>query len=470
MRQTLLSVGIDIGTTTTQLVFSKLTVENLAAGFSVPRLRIVSREVLYRSGIHFTPLRLPDEIDGESVGRIVAREYEKAHVPPHDVATGAVIITGESARKQNAERVLEAISAYAGNFVVTTAGPLLESALAGRGTGADRVSAGLGTPLVNLDVGGGTSNLALFEGGRLIAATCLDIGGRTVRVDTAAGAILASTPKARLLAGSLGADLSEGRPADRAMLGRLCDAMSELLFAAAGAGEKPPRFDALLTAGCPPLPVQGEVPAVMFSGGVADLVYGGKADDFAYGDIGVLLGRSLREGCRSHGLHLCRGAETIRATVIGAGLHATELSGSTIYYTSAGGPVKNVPVLHVPEERLHDAGSFLRARLPYFEQEGPIALAFSGAGATTFAQLEALAGEIVQGEESTPAAGPLIVVAEQDIAKALGQALDRRLRRSRALICLDGIAARDGDYIDIGEPVAGGRAVPVVVKTLIFSP
>ena len=140
MGEELLSVGIDIGTSTTQLILSKLTLENRAAPFTVPQVAIGEREVLYRSHIHFTPLLSDTVIDAEGVRAIVGEEYRKSGYDKSQVDTGAVIITGETARKENAKEVLSALSAFAGDFVVATAGPDLESILAARGAGTDQYS------------------------------------------------------------------------------------------------------------------------------------------------------------------------------------------------------------------------------------------------------------------------------------------------------------------------------------------
>ena len=140
MHEVILSVGIDIGTSTTQLIFSRLTIENRASSYTVPRICIVDKEVIYRSQIYFTPLKSATEIDAEAVKKIVRDEYRAAGKTPADLQTGAVIITGETARKQNANDVLAALSDLAGDFVVATAGPDLESVLSARGAGADALS------------------------------------------------------------------------------------------------------------------------------------------------------------------------------------------------------------------------------------------------------------------------------------------------------------------------------------------
>lgn len=183
MQEIVRSVGIDIGTSTTQLVFSRLVVENLAGNYAVPRISIVEKEVIYRSKIYFTPLRSPTEIDTEKVKEIVRGEYAAAGIRPEDLQTGAVIITGDTARKQNANQVLEALSDMAGDFVVATAGPDLESVLSARGAGADVISEEHRTTVANIDIGGGTSNIALYEKGTLRGVSCLDIGGRLIKVE-----------------------------------------------------------------------------------------------------------------------------------------------------------------------------------------------------------------------------------------------------------------------------------------------
>ena len=235
MHEVILSVGIDIGTSTTQLVFSRLTIENRAGSYTVPRIDIVNKEVVYRSKIHFTPLRSSTEIDAEAVKEIVREEYRAAGRKPEDVRTGAVIITGETARKQNANEVLEALSDLAGEFVVATAGPDLESILAARGAGADSLSAERRTVVANLDVGGGTSNIALYQSGVLRGTCCLDIGGRLIKVEN--GTVTYVFPKIRRLAEAHGIALAAGDRADGDTLYRVCRLMAGQLAQAQAAAQ-----------------------------------------------------------------------------------------------------------------------------------------------------------------------------------------------------------------------------------------
>ena len=205
----ILSVGIDIGTSTTQLVFSQITMENTTGYFTVPRVSIVDKQVIYKSNVHITPLTTPVLIDGEAIREIVAKEFQQAGFTPADVDTGAVIITGESARKENAAAVLDKLSGFAGEFVVSTAGPDLESIIAGKGSGAFQYSLDNNCTAVNLDIGGGTTNIVLFDNGDTVSKGCLDIGGRLIRL-TKDLTVERVSPAAAHVAEAVGVTLTPG--------------------------------------------------------------------------------------------------------------------------------------------------------------------------------------------------------------------------------------------------------------------
>ena len=311
MSETLLSVGIDIGTSTTQLILSRLTLANRANPFSVPRIAIEDREVLYRSGIHFTPLLSDTVIDAEGVRTIVAEEYRKSGFAPEQVDTGAVIITGETARKENAREVLSALSQFAGVFVVATAGPDLESILAARGAGADEYSREHHTDVLHFDIGGGTSNLALYSHGELAATGCLDVGGRLIKLDRE-GTVTYVSPV--LKRGAMWASPpTVGQKAAPEGLEPVIRSMVEALEQAAGLRPGRDRLDAFLTQGTRWEP--RAVPVVSFSGGVADCIYAPPGDWKAYGDIGVLLGRAIAASPAFQGAGRFRGEEPLHRAV-----------------------------------------------------------------------------------------------------------------------------------------------------------
>ncbi len=477
---TILSVGIDIGTSTTQVIFSRIAMENTAGYFSIPKVSIVDKEVVYRSGIYTTPLLDRSRIDGDRVRDIVAAEFQKAGFTPADTGTGAVIITGESARKENSALVLEKLSGFAGEFVVSTAGPDLEAIIAGKGSGAQQYSEEMCCTAVNLDIGGGTTNLVLFDCGRTAGKGCLDIGGRLIRLEPDYTVTYLS-PAAALVAESRGVPLREGERASLADLKEVCRGMAQLLEECLGLSPPSPLLRRVQTPGSSWLDLAGQKPvrAIFFSGGVADGVYRGLAggdDPIPYGDIGLLLGEAIREGRLCTAFRLEKGKETIRATVVGAGSYTTTLSGSTITYTDPGVfPLKNIPVLKLSQEEQESAfqgeAGPVAERVKWFlsqSDSGAVVIALEGEGDPSYPRLKALAGALGQAAGVLPAGAPLLLVVERDIAKALGQAAAGVLAGGRPVVSLDSIHVEQNDYIDMGRPLMDGLVVPVVVKTLIF--
>lgn len=475
MKEVILSVGIDIGTSTTQLIFCRLVIENLASSYTVPRISIVEKEVVYRSGIYFTPLVSQTEIDVEAVKQIITQEYRKANITPAMLKTGAVIITGDTARKKNANLVLKTLSDMAGDFVVATAGPDLESVLAAKGAGTDLISEQEEDMIANLDIGGGTSNIAVFQKGKIKGVSCLDIGGRLIRIDNRR--ITYIYDKIDKLARDNGIRLEVGDPADLGKLTEICRLMADQLAQAVNLQARSVGHQKIYTNTGAPLPENYKIGAVTFSGGVADCIYSDQEEDvFRYGDIGVLLGKAIKEHKDFGKIKVCSVTETIRATVIGAGIHTTNVSGSTIAYVKEQLPIKNMPVLRIPEEEERGTKAIsesIAALIPMFYSEGklePVAISLTGRYHTSFADVQILAQAIARGSrELIESEYPLVLVIENDIGKVLGNALNVLLDRRKDVICIDGIYAREGDYIDIGEPMANGRVVPVITKTLIFN-
>ena len=475
MQEVILSVGIDIGTSTTQLIFCRLTIENLASSYTVPRISIVKKEVVYRSPVYITPLLSPTEIDVERLRSYVLDEYRSAGFVPADVKTGAVIITGETARKQNAASVLETMSGLAGDFVVAAAGPELESVLSSRGAGIDILSKELRKTIANLDVGGGTTNIGVFANGVLKGVTCLDIGGRLIQVRD--GRVTYISKSIAALAESIGAAAEVGEPVDIEKLRRICRSMADTLAEALGLKAAGSLYHKMFTNAGSPLPSDLRIQALSFSGGVADFIYQSTAEDvFRYGDIGIILGREIADHPLLSGIERISSAETIRATVVGAGSHTTEISGSTISYAQGLLPLKNVPILRVSQEDERDVGDITRSiksQLPMYISEGvqeQVAIALGGFERTSFEEIQQLATALIDGAAGIIASShPLIIVLENDVAKALGHAINVRLGRAKPIVCIDGIQTLSGDYIDIGEPIADGRVVPVVCKTVLFN-
>ena len=473
----ILSVGIDVGTSTTQVVFSKLQMDNAGGYFSVPRVAIVDKEVVYKSEVYMTPLKTDVLIDTDALRDIVAAEFRKAGYRPEDTDSGAVIITGESARKENSDAVLKSLSDFAGDFVVSAAGPDMESLIAGKGSGAWQYSMDHHCRVANLDIGGGTTNVVLFEDGETLARGCLDIGGRLICMNPQ-GIITKVSPAAAVMAQAAGVSVSVGDRCDELKLTAVTRQMAAALNAYLGVGTKD--IDAILrqikTPGSSDFPVPEKVQAVFFSGGVADLIYHESADTWAYGDIGVLLGRAIRESRLFTDFQKMEPGETIRATVVGAGTYTTTISGSTITYSDDIFPLKNIPVIKLDEE-LQEA-CFAGETEPVIRRiqwvlgqndEEHFILAMPGKRHPGYMEMKRAAASIRQiMDRVQPPGEPILLVIESDIAKAMGQMIRQQPDLKRQVVAIDSIHVEDGEYVDMGKPMMNGMVIPVVVKTLIF--
>ncbi len=477
MKESLNSVGIDIGTTTTQLVFSLIEVDNRAGVSSVPRFGITKREVVYKSDIYETPLISRNLINGDALRNIVVREYSLAGYEPKDIKAGAVIITGETARKENAEILLHSLSDYVGDFVVATAGSDLESAIAGKGAGTAELSKREKRMIANFDVGGGTTNVAIFKDGELIDTTCLDIGGRLIRIDPDTMMVEYVAPKIADITQHMGIDVREGYKTDVMSLRKIARRMAAFLDEISGFIPRSKELPYIITS--KELKNDYKINCVTFSGGVADAVYNANIDEnelFKYKDVGMILGESIRQGALFNNVEVLIPRDTIRATVIGAGSYSLNVSGSTINYSKNLFPLKNVPVTKINYSQNSIGSEDMSERISkktrmYRDESGyqQTAIYISGVSSPNFEEVKKIANEIKKGlEEAIKYWDTVIVISDEDMGKALGFCLRSILKDDINIVSLDGIYAEDGDYIDIGSPIGQGRVIPVVIKTLVF--
>lgn len=467
------SVGIDIGTTTTQVVFSELWVEDTMPGQRTSRLQITKREVVHRGEIYFTPVMNHTTIDAIGVKKLIERQFQLAGIDKDKIDTGAVIITGQNLKKENAAYIAHMLADIAGDFVVAIAGPHIESYLAGRGSGAARHSQITGKTLVNIDIGGGTSNIAVYKAGVSVDSACLNIGGRGMKI-CSDGTVIQIIPEWEPLLRKLGLDIKEKQKASLTELSLLCDALADILYKAVFQelnSEHGSVSEEMSLYETEPLSRIYQVDEIMFSGGVADHIFtqgtpGTIKQVARYGDIGPLLGMAVRKRFAGQAVPMVKPMETIRATVTGAGAQSMRISGSTVLIDPKRLPMKNIPVIKISGFHDHDVINMHISRV--LEEAAPPALALAlEKHHENFRQIRESAEKIHALYQANGLEGlPLVVISRQDCGLVLGQCL--AALGNKKIISIDQIDMDEGDYIDIGIPLAG-QSVPVVVKTLLFN-
>ncbi len=473
---TLASVGIDIGSAGTQIIFSRVHLRRLGEELT-SRYYVTERETLYRSPVALTPYLSEEEIDGPRLGAIIDEAYRAAKLRPADIDTGVVILTGEALRRENAQAIAQILSERGGDLVTATAGHHMEAMLAAYGSGAARVSSDLKQRILNIDTGGGTTKLALLDNGRVVATAAIHIGGRLQVVD-AHGQIVRLDPAGRHHAARAGFHWNKGDTVRAEELDKVADGMADALVQTIATRPLPPALAQLYLT--EPIAELGRVDGIMFSGGVAEYVYRREARDF--GDMGRRLGYALRRRIDAGALPwpLLPAGECIRATALGASEYSVQLSGNTSYISNPGKllPRRNLQVLQpdyvcgptIEPEKLAAA---IRAHFTAFDVAdgaGEIALAFRWQGAPSHERLHAFAEGIVRGMPNTLAYRlPLYIMFDGDVAHTLGAILREELHVTSDILVIDGVTLWDFDYIDLGRIRLPSNTVPVTIKSLVFS-
>ena len=471
----LVSVGIDIGSSGTQVIFSRLNLRRPGEDLS-SRYLVVSRETLFQSPVSLTPYRNEELIDDAELGAIIDRAYAEARMHPDDVDAGVVILTGEALRRENAQAIAGLIAQQGGEFVCASAGHHMESMLAAFGSGAARISHDSGKRILNVDIGGGTTKLAIVDAGQVVATAAIHIGGRLQVVDQE-GRIVRLDPIGQRLASLAGFHWNRGDAAAADAMTQVAEWMADAIVASISGLSLPDEVRRLYLT--EPLPTLEGVDGVMFSGGVAEYIYGRETRDF--GDLGRLLGIALRRRVDSGTLPwpLLPPGECIRATALGASEYSVQLSGNTIYISNPGEllPRRNLQVLQpkfVCAEEI-EPGRLARAIRAHFEAfdlvegESEAALALRWAGPPSYERIATFAQGIRDGLANTIARGmPVYIMLDGDVAQTLGAILREEMSVKSEILVIDGVVLWDFDYIDLGRIRMPSQTVPVTVKSLVF--
>jgi len=465
----LTSVGVDIGSSTSHLVFSRLelTLEG-------SRYRVTKRDILNESQILLTPYVDETRIDVEALETFINEQYKTAKICREDVDTGALILTGVAVRRRNARAIGELFAQEAGKFVAVSAGDGLEATMAAHGSGAVAHSAKIGGVVLNIDIGGGTSKFAVCNNGKVQEVSAIDIGARLLAFDPD-GAVVRIEEAGRKHAGWAGFSLELGQKIPQEDLQRMVGGMVDKLLAMLNPQAITEEINGLLR--LPPLTYRGEIDCVMFSGGVSEFIY--NREKTTFGDLGPLIAQEIHRRMADLEMLVMEPAARIRATVIGASQYTVQVSGNTVFISPEDAvPVRNIAVV-APEfpldadkfskEAVRDATLTALRRLDLTSGRQPAAVAFHWEGSATFFRLQAFCAGIVDGWKDILAKGhPLVLVNDGDIGGIVGLHFQEELKIQNAVISIDGIALNDFDFIDIGTLIPSSGSVPVVIKSLIF--
>lgn len=471
----LTSIGIDIGTATTLVLLSRLVLRRLGHELS-SRYIVTERQVLYQSPVYFTPYTANREkIDDEALGRLIDAAYKETGINPEDIDTGAVILTGEAIRRDNAAAIANLLAAQGGKFVCASAGHNFEAMLGAFGSGAVALSSERECRVLNIDIGGGTTKLVVAERGRILSTAAFHIGGRLLATDSA-NVITLLEPGGQVLARQIGFEWQLGDQVATEEVERLADYMARTILTLVRNENPTPELKQFWLT--PPLSDPKSYDAVVFCGGVGEYIYG--RENKSFGDMGAPLGKALQHYISDGALPwpLMPARECIRSTVIGASQYTVQVSGNTIYYSDEKLlPLKNLQVLR-PALDLSgdiDATTVAQSILNRFrdfdlkEGEAKVVLVFSWDGLPTAARIAAFCRGLTEGLPNTlKHQRPIYLVFDFDLARLVGTILKEEFHLKNDILSVDGITLRDFDFIDVGEVLKPSGTVPVSIKSLLF--
>lgn len=479
-----LSVGIDVGTTSTHLTFSRLTIVNAALANQSPLPKIEKREIIFQSVVHLTPLSADGNIDAEAVYRLIEIEYQRAAINRDDIKVGAAIVTGETALKRNAREVIEKLCLLSGDLVAVSAGPHLEAVLSARGSGAAAASYTNKSTILNIDIGGGTMNLALYKNGALVSTHCLGIGGRCVQFETFENdrfAIKATNESGRLYLNSLNLPL-----VGELKLSALLQLSKAIATDVVGFIQQMNISQGLTDNSIADLPLSSIEKSwstpdeIWLCGGVAEFIIKPSLDKFEFFDLGGLLAEAISQKLNESHMQFKIPEQPIRATVTGAGMYSMQVTGSTIDFDIEHLPLRNIPLIRPFENdlELSDVSQVLskvESALRRIDPEcrnSTVAIEMPPLEKSKdYPSLKNIAASLASVAAAHSQLRPFVIIVREDLGMALGQLF--RQSAEMPLIVIDGVITADGDFIDIGKPVSLdengiARTIPVVLKTLVF--
>ena len=468
-KTSLISVGVDIGSSTSHLVFSRLRMEQRDGQYLA-----VEREVIYDSDIFLTPYTNQKTIDSEKLGEYISGQYSSAQLRSDEVDTGALILTGLAVQKQNARAIGELFALETGKFVSVSAGDQMEATMAAFGSGAVINSRDVGINIMNVDIGGGTTKIAICANGKIVGLTAVDIGARVIAFDENR-VITRFEEMGHFFAREAGLNLSQGMVITTADCEKIAECMAIRLEEIIAL--RVPSTQAELLYRLKPINWRGEIDALTFSGGVSEFIY--EYEERSFGDLGQFLGRAIYRRVEAQGYRIMPPVENIRATVVGASQYTIQLTGTTIIVSDETLlPLRNIPVIkplflldqtEIVQQDVFEAVAHSLHRLDQTGGEQPVAICFDWLASASYQRIENFLSGVIKGlAKHLKNRQPLILVCESDIGKVLGTHAAEEMKLGVPIISIDGITLEEFDYIDIGSIMVASGAVPVVIKSLLF--
>jgi ethanolamine utilization protein EutA len=477
---TLKSVGVDIGSSTSHLMFSELTLERQGKDLTSKYI-VVGREVVYRSPIILTPFRDSETIDVIALSKFIHDSYKESGFEPSTIDTGAVICTGEAVKKKNSEAITRLFSSEGGKFVCATAGAHLEGILAAHGSGAVARSISRNQTIMNVDIGGGTSKVTIVKRGKIVETGAINVGARLIAWNDQ-GILTRIEQPAMRVADSLCISLALGQKVSEEVRRQLSQKLCDILFEYLERGNLSDLAKSLLIT--EPLECKELIDEILFSGGVSEYVYGTETSE--YGDLGPVFGSEVRKRLESLGIKLGDATERIRATVIGASQYTIQVSSSTIFVSNQNIlPLRDrqVVVANYPDgQKLSPeiVASEIRQALVRLDLDDDEAGKKDGVAAKAMAifmnwpmdsnydSLHAIAKGISIALSGKTAGAPITLIFSQDIGGMVGHILKQELEIPEEVVVIDEIDVGDLDFVDVGQVLPSRNAIPVVIKSLIF--
>lgn len=458
-------IGLDFGTTTSSAV---VATARLARRAATGRTELTQIRERYRSEMVFTPLDAHSRIDERQVEALLDFWLDAGMVRASDVFGGGALLTGLTAQRSNAAALVRLVRRRLGNALIATADdPRLESWLAFMGSCAGLSRTLPGRPILNFDVGGGTTNLGLGMDGEVLRTGCYFVGARHVRVLPGSYRIAGFSAYARALFEHLGLQKAEGEDLTEGEVDAILAFQLRLLEASlveSDAFEDPVARQHVQV----PFRMPSDLPApvVTFSGGVGELIYAfldGRPwpSTTHFGDLGVdLAQRILASPVFAPHLRSHRPESAGRATVYGLLRHNTEVSGSTLFLPRRETlPLTDLPVLgswtgDSTEERLRDVVELVR----HSPRGGCVQVSL---GTHDAAATRSLGGRIADALSAAdfPSDLPLVLLLRENAGKILGHYVTRWGALALNVVVIDEVAERDAQYVQIGTPRS--QVVPV---------